>query len=61
MAEPIIARHAYVLREKNWPSDVDRVMTEISKVWFEADDPAMPLIRDLYNDRFDYSPAIVSV
>lgn len=50
MAERIIARHQDILREKNWPSDVDRVMTEIAAAWFEVNDPAMPLIRELYNN-----------
>jgi len=53
MAERIIKQHAEVLRQKNWPPDVDQVMTQISTVWFEMDDPAMPLIRDLYNDTTD--------
>jgi hypothetical protein len=53
MAEKIIERHADALRQKNWPPDVDHVMTQISTVWFEMDDPAMPLIRELYNDTLD--------
>lgn len=51
MAETIIARHANVLAQKRWSSDVDQVMTEISTVWFGMDDPAMPLIKELYNDQ----------
>jgi hypothetical protein len=50
MAEAVIARHADILGQKNWPADVDQVMSKISQVWFAPDDPAMPLIRDLYND-----------
>jgi hypothetical protein len=61
MAETIIARHTNVLAGKNWPADIDQLMVIISKAWLNRDDPAMPLIRELYNDKFDYSPAIRSV
>jgi hypothetical protein len=50
MAQTIIARHEEMLARKNWPADIDPLMKIISKAWLNSDDPAMPLIRELYND-----------
>jgi hypothetical protein len=51
MMSRIIDKHRDALANKDWAPAPDYVVNRISIEWYEQDDPIMPFIRDLYNDK----------
>jgi hypothetical protein len=51
MVYGIIDKHRSALMNKKWEMTPAYVMNRIAIEWYEENDPIMPFIRDLFNDR----------
>jgi hypothetical protein len=54
MVWKLIETYKATLLQMDWEPTPDQVIIQISREWYELDDPIMPFICDLFGDRHLY-------